>query len=149
VVMQPAKFETTPKNLLVGAIGFMDAARRLLAPDPTGAPLPWPAFFVLVAFSFEMSLKAVVKQAGGSEADLRRIGHDLLRGLAAARAAGYEDPQGVPLAEVLTAMSPLHIDHSLRYFMGPEDRVVDLYEPADVMGVLSAHTAAVHSMVQL
>ena len=141
------KFETSARHLLVGALGFMDAAQRLLDPDPRGGPLLWPPFFVLVAYSFEMSFKAVVRQAGGSEADLKAIGHDLERGLAAARAAGYQEPHGLPIGEALAALGPLHMDHSLRYFMGPPDRVVDLHEPDDVMGVLRAHLATVRAMV--
>lgn len=141
------KFETSPRHLLVSALGFMDAAQRLLDPDPRGQPLLWPPFFVLVAYSFEMSLKAVVRQAGGSETDLKAIGHDLQRGLAAARAAGYQEPQGLPIAEALASLGPLHMDHSLRYFMGPPDRVIDLIEPEDIMGVLRTHIAVVRAMV--
>ena len=141
------KYETTPRHLLVGALGFMDAAQRLLDPAPRGAPLLWPPFFVLVAYSFEMSLKAVVRHAGGSEADLKSIGHDLVRGLSAARAAGYREPHGLPIDEAVAAIGSLHMDHSLRYFIGPPDRVVDLFEPEDVMGVLRAHLAAVRAIV--
>ena len=141
------KYETTSRHLLVGALGFADAAQRLLDPDPRGGPLLWPPFFVLVAYSFEMSLKAVVRHAGGSEADLKAIGHNLGRGLVAARAAGYQEPHGLPIDEALAAIGPLHMDHSLRYFIGPPDRVVDLYEPDDVMGVLRAHLGAVRVIV--
>lgn len=143
------KYETTPKHLLVGALGFGDAARRLLDKDPSGAPFLWPPYFVMVAYSFEMSLKAVVRQAGGTEADLKAIGHNLQAALKAACENGYQAPEGLPLNEVLAAVGPLHMDHSLRYFMGPEDRELDLYEPEDVMGVLLAHLSIVRSMIRI
>lgn len=141
--------ETTPKHLLVGALGFLDAAEKLNTPDPRGHPLPWPAFFVLVAYAFEMSFKAVVRGAGGSEKDIRALGHDLERGLEAALAAGYAPPEGMPLAEALEALSPLHRDHSLRYFMGAEDRVVTLPEPDDILAVLRDHLMNIRVSVPL
>ena len=92
---------------------FLDAAQLVRAEKPE-----WfaPTLF-LVCQSIELSLKAYLRGSGYSDKQLRRLGHDLEAGIAAARAAAIEAHVQIDAADVeaLTRMNAYYQSKDLQY----------------------------------
>jgi hypothetical protein len=127
--------------LSAGAHGFLVAAEatheRHLR-DPV-EPEHWPAIGVNLCFALELSLKAFISLHGGSSAALKKIGHNLVGGLADARAAGYL-PKHPALADLIAILSPLHHNHSLRYL---ENKSANLPDTRVMISIVRCHVREV------
>ena len=98
-------------------------------------PEHWPAITVNLCFSLELSLKAFIAFHGGNRKTLKKIGHDLVRGLTEARAAGYS-PKHQAVPDLIALLSPLHVDHSLRYL---EKGPAKLPETRNMIAIIRCH----------
>jgi DNA / pantothenate metabolism flavoprotein len=133
---QPANPESDErcKRLFMGAIGFYEAARSLY--QVTGE-LHWPAFYVLLAYSGELSVKSFVmlRRPGTDEAALqKKIGHKLSVGLNMAIEAGYQVPNHVT-GELFEILNKHHVNHNARYLIGPPVEM----KPHNLMLAAMAH----------
>jgi hypothetical protein len=133
--------------LLTGAVGFICAAeatheRHLARPHE---PKFWPAISVNVCYVFELSLKAFLASRGATGAQLKAIGHDLKKGLAEARAAGYR-PAHPAIEEIIDLLSPLHKSSALRYL---EDKSVDLPETRNLIAIAHAHLRGIGEQIPI
>jgi hypothetical protein len=131
----------TAQRLYTGAVGFLAAAeatheRHLREP---AEPEHWPAISVNLCFAFELSLKSFIALRGGDRRALKKIGHNLIGGLDAARAAGYV-PNHPAVSEIVTILSPLHVSHSLRYL---EDKSVNLPDTRNMISIVRHHVQEV------
>ncbi|QPQ54585.1 hypothetical protein IC614_09640 [Allosphingosinicella flava] len=103
------------KMLLTGAVGFYEAASALLKNDDM---FHWPAFFVNLSYSFELSLKSMlVYREVVTYNDLKKIGHDLSKSLSMAISFGYKLPDP-NISDLISILSPLHMRNELRYMRG-------------------------------
>lgn len=123
--------------LYTGAVGFQVAAeatheRHLREPVE---PEHWPAISVNLCFALELSLKAFIALRGGDRRALKEIGHDLVGGLDAARVAGYS-PKHPAVSELIAILSPLHVNHSLRYL---EDKSTNLPDTRNMISIVRRH----------
>jgi hypothetical protein len=123
--------------LCAGAQGFLVAAEATHERhvNESAEPEHWPAITVNLCFALELSLKAFIALHGGSRETLKKIGHDLVRGLAEARAAGYA-PEHPAVPDLITILGPLHVNHSLRYL---EKGSVELPEVRNMIAIVGFH----------
>ena len=96
------------------AVGFFKAAQLLF--DDAGAE-PWATIFVNLGFAIELGLKSYVVHRGGSERDIRKLGHDLTAALNECSRRGYK-PGNSLFPQLIADISPTHKDHSVRYLRG-------------------------------
>jgi hypothetical protein len=142
-----AKERQAARLLLTGAIGFLIAAeatheRSLTRPKE---PEHWPAISVNVCYAFELSLKAFLASRGTTAAQLKEIGHDLKKGLSAAREAGYV-PDHPAVEAVIDLLSPLHKSNRLRYL---EDKSVELPDTRNLIAIAHRHMKAVGAQIPI
>ncbi len=122
------------RRLFMGAIGFYEAARSLY--QVTGE-LHWPAFYVLLAFAGELSVKSflVLKRPGTTEMTLQKtVGHKLNIGLEMATKAGYVLPNEITV-ELFEMLNRHHVNHNARYLVGPSVQM----KPHNIMLQAMAH----------
>ena len=99
------------ERLLAQAFGFYLVAKRIAEADwPTP---PWPLFFTNLGYAFELSLKAYIVAAGGTEADCISISHNLQE--AHDRACNLGLTSSDDIARVIGLIGPYHRDSSFRY----------------------------------
>ncbi len=135
----------TARLLCAGALGFLIAAeatheRYLRKP---GEPEHWPAISVNLCFALELSLKAFIALRGGNRGTLKKIGHNLASGLAAARKVGYS-PQHPAVPELIATLSPLHVSHSLRYL---ENKSARLPDTRNMISIVRYHVLEVGTQI--
>ncbi len=108
------------RRLFGGALAFRMAAGFLYkhAPQPT----PWATCFVNLAFSVEFGLKGFLRERGGSAAQQRALGHDLVNALEAAKSVGFVAERDYE--EFIRQLSPYSKDMGFRYLEG--DETIDL-----------------------
>lgn len=129
---------TTPPNLIINATAYFMAAEKLDVAELDEASFARiaPAFYLLVGFAIELSLKAFILQSTGDQKRIAGLGHDLVRLESEAQAAGFQ--ANSPLMTSLVAtMADYHRTHVFRY--PPDAAVLDVPAPELVIPVLSAH----------
>jgi hypothetical protein len=132
---------TLARLLCTGAQGFLVAAeatheRHLYQ---SAGPEHWPAITVNLCFALELSLKALIALHGGNRQTLKKIGHDLNRGLEKASALGYS-PEHPAVPDLIATLSPFHVNHSLRYL---EKGAVELPETHNMIAIVRLHVRGV------
>lgn len=81
----------TARSLLMAAAGHLASAELMRVagePDPDNG-LHSVSMWFLMGWTTELVLKAAILQSGGSEAECRKAGHDLLAALTALTKRGY------------------------------------------------------------
>jgi hypothetical protein len=73
-----------------------------------------PSIHLLTGYALELLLKAAIVHHGGTEADLRKVGHDLPKALDLAEALGFK-AAAANLRWVAEGMAQAHRDHQFRY----------------------------------
>jgi hypothetical protein len=100
------------------ARGFLtDAESYLLAAQKLEQSLEGPpssAEYYLACHSIELMLKAFILINGGTEDEVRKIRHDLLKAWERATELGL-CPKDKRIGEVVTMLAPYHLDHGFRY----------------------------------
>lgn len=129
------------RRFLDQARAYADAAAALglggLAPAVT-AP-----YFMLVAHSAELGLKAVIAAGTADDEQLILLGHDLPLCLRCAIDGGLDvDPAGGPIAAVIDDLAMPHLAQALRY---PAYLAWPLPEPGGALGALNALLARVEA----
>ena len=84
----------SPVNMLKLAQGFLAAGQRELA-HARPRTISLPAYF-LISRAIELGLKTFLLLGGAGAADLKKVGHDLVKAAAAAFAAGLSDVVALP-----------------------------------------------------
>ncbi len=133
------------RALFSGSIGFYEAARSL---HQVTGELHWPAFFVLMSFAAELSVKSfvILKMDGADEDTLRNtIGHDIKLGLQMAQGAGYKPPNWVT-SELFDMLNKHHINHNVRYLGGPP---VDMKEHKVMLKAMAHHLTTLGEQISI
>jgi hypothetical protein len=132
---------TTARLLYAGALGFLvaaEATHEWHLREPT-EPEHWPAISVNLCFALELSLKAFIASRGGTKKKLKAIGHDLVRGLHAAQAAGYS-PNHPAVPCLIAKLGPLHVRPLLSYLEG---KSADLPDTRNMIAIVGHHVREV------
>lgn len=124
------------RQLLAQACAFCLTARLAHQTTANGSIDLLPVTCVNVGFAYELSCKAVLAARQSEERMLCQIGHDLVRGLRDAEAAGLSVTSET--RKHVELLSPIFQDHTLRYLSFD---VVEL--PADPITILQEHINAV------
>ena len=112
----PANTASAPRGrrFLIQAQAYADAADALAAGGI--GPAVRPPYFMLIAHSAELALKAVIAAGGSDDDHLILLGHDLPLCLRLAIGGGLQvDPAGGPIAEVIAELAMPHLAQTLRY----------------------------------
>lgn len=100
---------TSASKLLGNARSYRELATHAV-PNDTLAARAEPAFYLLICFSLELSLKAICLHAGMAENTVKSIGHDLHEAYLAAAAVGgvprVRTNAGRPIHQQLESRSP-------------------------------------------
>lgn len=131
--------------LCIGAVGFLVAAeatheRHLREPHE---PEYWPAISVNLCYAIELSLKSFIAMRGGEEELLKKISHNLLRGLETAQDMGFV-PTHPATKELVTILSPFHVSSSLRYLEG---KAVDIPDTRNMIAIARQHLQDIGSQL--
>lgn len=127
-------------NLFAAAKSYALAARTLQRSLNTEPALQLPIAF-LAGFAFELSFKAAVSSRGAKGRDLKRIGHSLKKGLAAAKEAGFVAPAGKGIEEIVHVIAEAH--ERLQYRYVPNVEVLPVARPDKLIVALAALIDAV------
>ena len=109
------------RHLLAGSHGFLKAADLLVN---ASGQLHFPVFCVNLSFAFELSLKGYILASGGTDAEIKTIGHDLLAAFVRATGQGYV-PLLAGIRDLIATLALSHTDSSARYLLGPNLTVPD------------------------
>ncbi len=101
-------------------------------------------FYFLAAFAFELTLKAVVCAQGGKARDLRVLGHDLRKALAAAKRCGYVVPEGFGIEAIIYVLSDGHRQLEYRYIPA-EREILTAAKPDALVLALRMHIEAIEA----
>jgi hypothetical protein len=108
------KAGTSAPNLLANSKSYLDLALQAVQTGSlqTGAE---PAFYLLVCFSIELSLKAICLHAELAQNTVKNFGHDLQEAYSAAAAVG-----GVPrvmsdIGRIVLQLRAYHLQNTFRY----------------------------------
>jgi len=130
-----------PRPRLSRSRRFLDQARAYAEAAATlglggvGPAIVAP-YFMLVAHSAELALKAVIAEGDADDEQLILLGHDLHLCLRYAIKGGLEvGPPGGPIAAVIRDLAMPHLAQVLRY---PAYLAWPLPEPDHALGALSA-----------
>ena len=102
---------STADNLMMSAKAFAMSCETLHA---TGDEKHRLTILLLSTTSLELSLKAWIKWRGGTEADLRSIGHDLVKAYTEAGRLGFSDANG-QLGRAAELLNPINSRAVARY----------------------------------
>lgn len=131
------------RRFLHQAQAYADAAAALALGGV--APSLHAPYFMLVAHSAELALKAVIAGGDADDDDLIRLGHDLPLCLRCANAEGLGvDPAEGPIAGVLGELAMPHLAQTLRY---PAYLAWPLPEPAAALDALTVLLAQVGNVL--
>ena len=141
--------QKTARNYAQTAKSYGQAAHILDRNEPVLAKGREPAFYLLVGFCLELSLKAVLLSEGMSLEEVRDFGHKLIEAFDAAAERRYDPPFDVDsrARRIVKCIAPLHgAPYTLRY-TGAETEVLHVPPPqhcVEVMDVLAdlAHRLA-------
>ena len=131
---------STPENLMMTAKGFAISATRLRHSGE--APVHDLAILHLCCTSIELSLKAWIRWRGGSNKDIRQIGHNLGRAYDEAVQLGLVDQSG-SVGEAIRRLSPVYSSHFTRYF--PEQQGFTALTPDSLVRLAQAVSSAVET----
>jgi hypothetical protein len=128
--------QTTPANLMQNAQSYYSACGRLMDGNCL-AEVHAPAFYLLVGFIIELSLKAVCLQGGCTDKELRKIGHRLDRAYESAMNA-----RGVPISMtrvglLVENLNDFHSSNKFRYTPAIEE--IWVLDPRWCLDVLGEH----------
>jgi hypothetical protein len=125
-------------RLFSASLGFFEVARAAHRSD---GMFHWPAFYVNICYSIELSLKAFLVQRGASKSSIRhQVGHRLGVALNMAVSAGYRPPDD-HLRVLIGMIGSHHQDHSLRYLEG--DVQVHAPAPEETLRAVADHLDAI------
>lgn len=121
--------DTPGLRLISSGLSYCKAAELLHLSDPNS--VEWAPCFAIVGLAIEVGLKGYLREHGMSEAQQRRLGHDLADAFRQAVSHGFKPSH--PLQEALAVeLSPHYKDMSLRYQIGAS---LDLPVVKDVIEV--------------
>ena len=133
--------DSDANRFLAGAYGFFEAARLLQNANLQG-PERWHPIYVNLCYSLELSLKGFLSAQGVQAKILKfEIGHDLEKALTEAIKFGYVPHDKDALPWLISLLSPVHKDHSLRYLIGPEVVLPDRHDQSIM--IVSNHMRAI------
>ncbi len=120
------------RMFIINAVGFKEAAAATYA-----APgmFHWPAFYMLLCFSIELSLKAFLASRGLTEQELKRIGHELSTAFQKAVKLGLSE-HNPKFRTLLTQVSEAHRLHEFRYL---KSKSIEIVEPQEALDILEDH----------
>jgi hypothetical protein len=131
--------------LFSGAIGFYESARSL---HLVTGELHLPAFYVLLAYAAELSVKAfvILNRPGANERTLQsEIGHNLNNGFRLAVDAGYVAPNSVT-TELFEMLNAHHANHQARYLSGP---TVEMKPHTIMLAAMAHHLTVIGSQMSI
>jgi hypothetical protein len=115
--------DTPGLRLLSNALAFCRAAELLHAEDPKS--LAWAPCFANLGLAIEVGLKGFLRENGMTEAEQKRIGHDLVAAYQETVARGFKSSH--PLQPNLCSeINPYYKDMSLRYQIGVSANLPEL-----------------------
>jgi hypothetical protein len=137
---------TTPVNLIDNASAYFMAAEKLDVAELDDASFSriGPAFYLLVGFTIELSLKAFILQQTGDQRRIETLRHDLLRIEAEAEGAGFVAADW-RLGNLVATMAEHHRSHVFRYT--PDASNLDVPAPEFVIPVLGAHLEQMRQLI--
>src|SRR5664279_3291068 len=109
-----AKGRTSAPNLLANARSYLDLASQALQNGSLRAGME-PAFYLLICFSIELSLKAICLHAGLAENTVKNFGHDLQEAYSAAAAVGGAPRAMSDIGRIVLQLKNHHLDNTFRY----------------------------------
>jgi hypothetical protein len=99
------------RGFLTDAEAYLKAAQKLDQSDDGLASAPQ---YYLACHSIELILKSFILIHGGTEAEVRKIRHDLLGAWERATELGLR-PTDERTGQIVNILAPYHLDHSFRY----------------------------------
>jgi hypothetical protein len=137
---------TTPVNVIDNATAYLMAAEKLDVADLEDASFSRiaPAFYLLVGFAIELSLKAFILQATGDQRQIETLRHDLLQIETEAEAAGFVAVDW-RLGNLVATMADHHRSHVFRYT--PDASNLDVPAPELVIPGLRAHLEQMRQLI--
>jgi hypothetical protein len=99
------------RGFLTDAEEYLRAAQKL---DQTNNGLASSPQYYLACHSIELILKAFILVSGGTEKELRKIGHDLQKACERATELGLR-PNDKRTGQIVSILAPYHLDHGFRY----------------------------------
>lgn len=103
---------STAENLMMTAKAFALSSEALML---TGKPEHHLTILHLTATSIELSFKAWIKIRGGTEEEIRALGHHLDKAYERAVQLGLSDPSG-NVGRAIATINPIYSRHFTRYF---------------------------------
>lgn len=131
---------TTAANLLQNAKSYAataDIFAGLVDSDQTYVP----AFYLLLCFSLELSIKAICLDCGESDKKLKDVGHDLHTAYEMAMKKGRLPTYLTPLGQLVVELNEYHSTHMFRYT--PDIPQIEVPSPDWCMKIVREHIESI------